>query len=151
MKKSKMKIINLIQIILILNVFMIATVVADAKERQLHITSLTIQFDKSGAIFTVNYDFSEFAKVYLFMFGSKSLEPDIKSIFTNFDYEIIKMDQNKAILRVKNVSRLNKGYYLHDSTKFGGIIDTVYISDPNSKNIKEYVNLDSTPYYFYTS
>jgi len=145
-----MKISTLILTFLI--VFILATALTDGRrERQLHITSLTIQFDKTDAIFTANFDFNKLSKTYLLVFGSKSLEPKVKSIFSNFDYEIIKIDQNKAILRVKNISRLEKGYYLHDSHKFGETIDIVYIYSSESSSPKEYFNISSTPYFFYRS
>ncbi|MFZ2411784.1 MAG: hypothetical protein WAW23_09460, partial [Candidatus Methanoperedens sp.] len=73
--------------------------------RPFDITSLTINFDKTDAVFTVNYDLGKLPKMYILLFGSKSIEPKIKAIFPDFDYEIVKMDQDKTILRVINVSR----------------------------------------------
>lgn len=145
-----MKISTLILTFLI--VFILTTVFTDGRrERQLHITSLTIQFDKADAIFTANFNFDKLSKTYLLVFGSKSLEPKVRSIFSNFDYEIIKIDQDKTVLRVKNISRLEKGYYLHDSRKFGETIDIVYIYSSESSSPKEYFNINSTPYFFYRS
>ncbi len=110
-----------------------------SERRSLDITSLTITFDKADAIFTVNYEFDRLPKMYLLLFGSKNLEPKIRSIFSNFDYEIKKIDQDKAILRVKNFLRLEKGYYLHDSRiKFGEGIKTIYIDTPDSPEPKKY-------------
>ena len=141
-----MNIKDIIIIISILIIFSIA--VTDGREkRQLPITSLNIQFEKTDAIFTVNYDFGKIPKIYFQMFGSKSLEPKIRSIFSNFDYDIIKIDDSKAILKVKNISRLDKGYYLHDSHEFNETIGIVYISD--SYGSRTYFNINSTPYYFY--
>jgi hypothetical protein len=119
--------------------------------RPLDITSLTINFDKTDAMFTVNYDLGKIPKMYILLFGSKSIEPRIKAVFSNFDYEILKMDQNKAILNVKNISRFEKGYYLHDSRKFGTSISTVIIYTPDSLRPTEYSNLNSTPNKFYRS
>ena len=138
-------------ILVLLIVLMPLTAITDGREKELHITSLTIQFNKTDAIFTVNYDFDKLSRIYLLMLGSKSLEPKVKSVFQNFDYEVIKIDQDKAILRVKNISRLNKGYYLHDSQKFGETIDTVYISDSSNPKTREYYNMNATPNYFYKS
>jgi hypothetical protein len=135
-----------------LTVFAYVATITDSDGRQgrdLHITSLYIQFDKTDATFVINYDFGELPTMYLLIFGSKSIEPDIKSIFSNFDYDIVKMDQEKAILKVKNISVLNKGYYLHDSRKFGQTIDVIYITDPSSIKVREYDNMNSTPNYFY--
>ncbi len=119
--------------------------------RPLEITSLIIDFDKTDATFTVNYDLGKLPKMYILLFGSKSIEPRIKAVFPSFDYEIIKMDQDKTILRVKNISRLDKGYYLHDSRKLGASINTIIVYTPDSPRPTEYSNLDSTPNKFYRS
>ncbi len=140
-------------VLVLFTILLLTAILTDGKtERQsLHITSLTIKFDRTDATFTVNYDFGGLPKLYILLLGSKSLEPKIKSVFSNFDYEVIKMDENKAILRVTNISRLDKGYYLHDSRKFGEVINTVYIYTPDSPRAKEYSNLNSTPPFFYRS
>src|SRR5574341_653275 len=102
-------------ILVLFTVLVLTAILTEGKtERQpLHITALTIKFDRADAVFTVDYDIDSLPKMYLLLIGSKSLEPKIKSIFSNFEYKIIKMDQNRAILNVKNISRLDKGYYLH--------------------------------------
>lgn len=139
-------------ILILLIIFTSVTIITDGKrDKDLHITSLEIKFNKTDAIFTVNYDFDKFSETFLLLFGTKILEPKVRSAFQNFEYDIIKIDQNKAILRVKNVSRLNKDYYLHDSHKFRHTIETVYISDPSSTIIREYHNVNSTSNYFYRS
>lgn len=119
--------------------------------RSLDITSLTINFDRTDAIFTVNYDMGGLPKMFILLLGSKSLEPKIKSVFFEFDYDIIKMDAEKAVLRVRNISRLDKGYYLHDAKKFGNYIDTVDIYTTDSPRPREYSHINSTQYTFYRS
>jgi hypothetical protein len=137
-------------ILIFLIIFALVTVLSDGKrEKDLQITSLEIKFDKTDAIFTVNYNFDKFSETFLLLFGTKPIEPKVRSAFQNFEYEIIKMDQNRAILRVKNISVLNKGYYLHNSRMFNDTIGTVYISDPSNTRIREYSNINSTPNYFY--
>jgi hypothetical protein len=115
------------------------------------ITSLTINFDKTNATFIVNYDIGQIPKMYILLFGSKSLEPKIRELFSNFDYDIVKMNQDETILNVKNISRLEKGFYLHDSRKLGASIDSIIIFTPDSPRAKEYSNLNSTPNTFYRS
>jgi hypothetical protein len=121
--------------------------------RPFEITSLAINFDKTdaNANFTVNYDLGRIPRMYILLFGSKSIEPRVKAVFSNFDYEIKKMDQDKAILRVTNVSRLEKGFYLHDSRKLGSSIDTIIVYTPDSPRTREYYNMNSTPNIFYRS
>lgn len=119
--------------------------------RPFDITSLIINFDKTDAVFTVNYDLGKLPKMYILLFGSKSIEPRIKSVFPDFDYEIVKMNQDKTILRVKNVSRLENGYYLHDSHMLGATINTIIVYTPDSTRPTEYSNANSTPNKFYRS
>lgn len=140
-------------IIIFLIIFSLMAILSDGRDgrqgRELHITSLSIKFDKTDAVFTVNYDFDTFSEAYILLFGAKIIEPKVRSIFQDFEYEIIKIDPGKAILRVRNISVLNKGYYLHNSRRFGETVDTVYISDISDPRIKEYYNINSTPNYFY--
>lgn len=113
--------------------------VGASEKTSFDITSITINFDKTDAIFTVEYDISGLPKVFILFLGSKSLEPKIKSVFSEFDYDIIKMDADKAVLRVRNISRPEKEYYLHDSVRFGESIKTVlYIYTPDSPDPKKY-------------
>lgn len=123
----------------------------ETEKRTLEITQVTINFEKTDAIFTVQYELSTLPKLYILLFGSKSLEPRIQEIFADFHYEVIRIDENEAILRMKNISRLDKGYYLHDSMKFGETLGTVYIITPDSPGQKEYSNINMTPNIFYRS
>jgi len=123
----------------------------DTEKRSLDITEVTINFEKTDAIFTFHYELGTLPKVYVLLFGSKSLDPKIQTIFADFQYEVIRIDENGAILRMKNISRLEKGYYLHDSMKFGEKLRTVYIMTPDSSRPKEYSNINSTPNIFYRS
>lgn len=142
-------------VLILLMIFLIALMLplsdGTSTSRPFDITSLVINFDKTDAIFTVNYDLGKIPKMYVLLFGSRSIEPKIKIFFSNFNYEIMKIDQNKAILRVKNISRLEKGYYLHDSRKLGTTIKTIIIYTPDSPRPTEYSNLNSTPNKFYRS
>jgi len=117
--------------------------------RTFDIDSLVISFDKTEATFTVNYDLGKLPKLYVLLLGSKSIEPRIKSIFSDFDYEILKMDQSTTVLKVKNVSRLDKSYYLHESHNLGARIKTIIIYTPDSPRAKEFSNQNSTPPIFY--
>ncbi len=139
----------------ILILFMVLALMLPLSEgnpgRPFGITSLIINFDKTDATFTVNYDLGKIPKMYILLFGSKSIEPRIKAVFPNFDYDILKMDQDKTILRVKNISRLEKGFYLHDSRRLGASINTIIVYTPDSSRTREYSNLNSTPNTFYRS
>lgn len=120
-------------------------------DRSFNITSLIIRFDKTDAEFTVNYHLGTIPKMYILLMGGKSIEPKIREFFPNLDYDIIRIDQEKAILHVKNISRFDKNlnYYLHDSVKLGATIDTVIIYIPGDERPTEYIGLNATPNKFY--
>ena len=144
---------NLILILII--VFAIASSLPPTEgtqgSRPIDITSLIVKFDRTDALFTVYYDIGTMPKMYIMLLGGKSIEPRIKDVFSNFDYTIIKMDQEKTILHVKNVSRYEKNlnYYLHDSIKFGNIINNMIVYIPGDLRPAEYIGLNATPSKFY--
>src|SRR5665811_470305 len=111
------------------------------------ITTLVVKFDKTDAQITVNYDLGTMPKMYIMLLGGKSIEPRIKDVFSSFNYTDIKMDQEKTILHVKNVSRYEKNlnYYLHDSIKFGATIKNIIVYIPGDPRPSEYIGLNSTP------
>ncbi len=118
--------------------------------KYIHIDSVVIEFNKSNANVNVEYHISPFAEAYIFLFGSKHLEPKMKEIFADFsDVKILKIGSNSASLLVSNISRKNDQFYLHESKKFDvqpGILTLVY-PDGTRRNI---LNTSSTPNTFYT-
>ena len=118
--------------------------------RVFEISSLIIKFQNTDAEFTVNYNIGTIPRMYILLMGGKSIEPKMKELFSNFDYEIIKMDQDKAILHVKNISRFEKGYYLHDSIGFGTRINTMIIYIPGDPQPAQYFGLNATKNTFYS-
>lgn len=118
--------------------------------RVVEISSLIIKFQKTDAEFTVNYNIGTIPRMYILLMGGKSIEPKMKELFSNFDYDIVKMDQDKAILHVKNISRFEKGYYLHDSIDFGTQINTMIIYIPGDPRPAQYFGLNATKNTFYS-
>ncbi len=118
--------------------------------KYIHINSVVIEFNKSNANVNVTYRISPFAEAYIFLFGSKHLEPKMKEIFADFsDVKILKIGSNSASLLVSNISRKNDQFYLHESRKFDvqpDILTLVY-PDGTRRNI---LNTSSTPNTFYT-
>ncbi|MDL5502891.1 MAG: hypothetical protein QSU88_06705, partial [Candidatus Methanoperedens sp.] len=119
--------------------------------RTFEISSVTIKFDRTDAEFIVNYDLGAIPKMYILLMGGKSIEPNIQKLFSNFNYDIIKMDQDKTILHVKNISRYDKNvnYYLHESVKFGGTLNKILIYLPGDERPVEYSSRNATPTKFY--
>ena len=149
--KLKMKIPILILIAIFVIASFFTTTGGTPGNRSLDITSLIVTFDKTDAQFTVNYDIGTLPKMYIMLLGGKSLESRIKDDFSNFDYTIIKMDQEKTILHVKNISRYEKNlnYYLHDSIKFGATMKNMIVYIPGDPRPAEYIGLNATPSKFY--
>jgi hypothetical protein len=118
--------------------------------KYIHIDSVVIEFNKSNANVYVKYRLSPFAEVYIFLFGSKHLEPKIKEIFADLgNVKILKIGSNSASLLVSNISQKNDKFYLHESRKLDmqpDILTLVY-PDGTRRNI---LNTNSTPNTFYT-
>ena len=118
--------------------------------KYIHINSVVIEFNKSNANVHVEYHLSPFAEAYIFLFGSKHLEPKMEEIFADFsDVKILKIRSNSASLLVSNISRKSDQFYLHESRKFDiqpNILTLVY-PDGTRRNI---LNTNSTPNTFYT-
>ncbi len=120
-----------------------------AETRQIDITSMTINFTGYDAIVTVNYDYGQFGKLYLIIYGSKSIEPKINDFFKGFDHDIIKISYDTSTVVLHNVARKSGEYYLHNSIKFNRVIKTMYVRIPNPEEEKVYYNTDKTPNIFY--
>jgi len=120
-------------------------------DRSFNITSLIIKFDKTNAEFTVNYHLATIPKMYILLMGGKSIEPQIREYFPNLDYDIVRIDQEKAIILVKKISRFDANliYYLHDSFRFGATINRMIIYIPGDERATEYIGLNATPNKFY--
>lgn len=116
--------------------------------KYIHINSIEIDFHKTDANVYVQYRLSPFAEAYMFLFGSKNLEPKIKEIFANFsEITIQQIGSNSASLQVTNISREKDQYYLHDSRVFGVSPDVLTLVSPQGTRRLE--NPSSTGDFFY--
>jgi hypothetical protein len=118
--------------------------------KYIHIDSVVIEFNKSNANVYVEYHLSPLAEVYIFLFGSKHLEPKIKEIFADFgDVKILTVESNSASLLVSNISQKSDKFYLHESRKLDVQPDILTLVYPDGirRNI---LNTNFTPNTFYT-
>jgi hypothetical protein len=116
----------------------------------IHIDTMVISFNKTDADVQIKYHLSPFAQVYMFLFGSRHLEPKIEEIFFDFEnIEIRRIERTSALIRVKDVSRQSNEYYLHDSKELGMQPDVLTLVYPDStrQNIER---AKATPYIFYS-
>lgn len=116
--------------------------------KYIHVDSIEIDFDRTDANVNVQYHLSPFAEVYMFLFGSKNLEPKIREIFANFtEVKILQIGRNSAFLQITNISREKDKNYLHDSREFGVSTDNLILVSP--QGTKRLENQNSTVYFFY--
>lgn len=107
--------------------------------KYIHLDSMVIEFNKTDAEVQIKYHLSPFAQVYMFMFGSKHLEPKIEDVFFDFEnIEVQRIGRTSALIHVKDISRQNDEYYLHDARKLGMQPDvlTLVYPDGTRQNIE---------------
>jgi hypothetical protein len=151
-----MKVKAIIAIALIISAVLMAAKVSPADNgeqfregRYIHVDSMEIQFKNSDATVSMKYHLSPFAQSYIFLFGSKNLEPKIEEIFSKFqEVKIVKIGRSSATLQIKNISRKSDEYYLHESKTLGVQTDVLTIVFPDGTKIdKEHTK--ETPNTFY--
>lgn len=118
--------------------------------KYIHVDSMVIQFEKTDATVSIDYHLSPFAQVYIFLFGSKNLEPKIEEIFSKFhEVKIQKIGRSSASLQILNVSKISDGYYLCNSCELGVQSDVVTFVYPPKGVKKSYEHVKVTPPVFY--
>lgn len=117
--------------------------------KYIHIDTMEIQFNKTDAKANVKYHLSPFAEMYIFLFGSKHMEPKLKEIFFEFpDVSVQKIERASATIEIKNVARKSDEFYLHDSCKLGVQPDLLTIVYPDGTR-RNYEDAKATPNTFY--
>ena len=118
--------------------------------KYIHVDNMVIQFINRLMQQSVSkYHLSPFAQAYIFLFGSKNLEPKIEEIFSEFqEVEDPEDREGSASLQIKDISRQSDEYYLHESQKFGVQTDilTIVYPDGTKRNIE---HAKETPNTFY--
>jgi len=110
-----------------------------------------MEFERADAVFTLDYDLDFLVKIYVMAFGSAKIVPEIEAQFASFDtYDvtIVRLDYERAVVVVKNVSYYSKEYYFHDPHEFGIAINKLVVDPPDSPP-RTYLNVNSTPSIFY--
>jgi len=118
--------------------------------KYIHVDNIVIEFNRLNATVDIEYHLAPFAQAYIFLLGSKNLEPKIKEIFSEFpEVKIQKIGLNSATLQITNISRKNGPEYLHESTKLGLRPDVLTIVYPYNQGTRKLQNPDSTLSVFY--
>ena len=116
----------------------------------IHFNRMTFDFDGQDAMVTMYYDLNMFSRVYVLLLGSHNLRPTIENVLFDFeDIELVRIGRNDASVLVKNISRENEEYFLHDSHPLGAKVDilTMIYPDGSSRTVPD---ATATPNTFYT-
>ena len=139
------------QRMLILLVLSLLLTVPAASAGCINVTETLMEFNGTDGVFTIYYDIDILPKIYLMAFGSVKIVPEVEAQFVSFDKGnviIERLDYEQAIVVVKNVSYYKKGYYFHDSHKFGMNLSKLVV-DPPDRLPRTYLNTNITRSLFY--
>ncbi|WP_154808768.1 hypothetical protein [Methanolobus vulcani] len=118
-------------------------------EGYIHFKQVTMRFQDTDVLISMSYDLDMFSSMYIFLFGSHNLEPDIDNFFSDFDdFEVLEIDRNNAVIFARNVSRINGAYYLYDSHELNGTVDVLLMVLPNG-DTNSFIDASSTEATFY--
>ncbi len=119
-------------------------------EEYIRFDQAAMRFQGTDALISISYSLDTFSHVYVFLLGTHNLEPAIDEFFVDFgDAEVLEIGEDRALVFVKNVSRKNDEFYLHDSHELGGTVNvfTMVYPDGSTRSIN---NAVSTPDTFYS-
>lgn len=139
------KILSLVAILMVL----ITPVAAQEPSKYIHVDRMTAQVKGDDIEATVYFKLDGFAKVYVMLFGSKTLENGIESFFSSFDdVEVVKIGQDRAIVRLNNVLYKEEGYMLFQEKELSGPVNQITIVFPDGGR-QELQNTDTIPNLYY--
>ena len=137
--------------ILILLVLTLLLTVPAASAGCIKVTEMLMEFNCTDGVFTVYYDIEILPKIYIMAFGGANIVPEVEAQFESFDKEdvtIKKLDYERAVVVVKNVSYYDNGYYFHNPHKFGMNLSKLIVDPPDGLP-RTYLNTNITQSLFY--
>lgn len=146
----KLTVFLVVALIVSLLSFSASNDIISSGEEYIHFKQVTMQFQGTDAVISISYGLDMFSDMYVFLQGAHNLEPAIKSFFSDFGYvEVLELNRDHAVIFVKDVSRKNDEFYLHDSHELGGTTDvfTMIYPDGSTRSITD---ASSTPDTFYS-
>lgn len=140
---------------LVLNIVLImlasTALASPGNSNYLHIGEVTVEVVGSDMNATVHFQLDGFAKFYVMLFGSKTLNEGIESFFSSFDdVEVVKIGRESAVVVLHDVFYEESGYMLFQEKELGGPIDQLYIVFPDGAGRPQEIReTDSIPNLFY--
>ncbi|WP_319507112.1 hypothetical protein [uncultured Methanolobus sp.] len=118
-------------------------------EEYVHFNQVTMKFQGTDAVISMSYSLDMFSCMYVFLMGTYNLEPAIDKFFYDFgDVEVLEIGKDSAVIFVKDVSRKNDEYYLHDSHEMGGTVKVLTMMYPDGST-RTVSSVTATPDTFY--
>jgi hypothetical protein len=122
----------------------------------LSVKDITMNLNEGNATFQLNYTLDTFTKIYVLVLGSRYIQPDLVSMFGNFDdIKIERIDHRSATILAAKAGKYNGSYYFFDSRPLEiddsilqntiGKFRVIYPGEPN----QTFYNISSTPEIFY--
>jgi hypothetical protein len=82
----------------------------------LSVKDITMYLNEGNATFQLNYTLDTFTKIYVLVLGSRYIQPDLVSMFGNFDdIKIEGVDHQSATILAAKAGKYNGSHYFFDS------------------------------------
>lgn len=135
-KKLRFKSAFMIWVVLLLIMMPIVSATDTQRSNYIHIESVIMTFEGSNMNVTVKYKLDLFAKFYILLFGTKSIEPKLEGIFAEFEnVEIKNVSQDSAeIVAVDVLIQEGETYHIRQH-KLGQEVDKLLITFPDNHTI----------------
>ncbi|MDD1742012.1 MAG: hypothetical protein LUQ47_01645 [Methanotrichaceae archaeon] len=122
----------------------------------LYVKDITMYLNEADATFHLNYTLDTFTKIYVLALGSRHIQPDLASMFGNFnDIRIEGVDYKSATILAAKAGKYNGSHYLFDSRPLEigenilqNRIERFRVIYPDELN-QTFYNISCTPEVFY--
>lgn len=118
-------------VVLMIAFFLAAPATAGGGRDYITIREVTMSLLDGDAVFDVKFGLDPFAKLYVLALGTKHIEPELLSIFSDFDnVTVTKTETNRAVIVSKGAGEYRSGYYLYDSKNLRGEVPKLTVVYP---------------------
>ncbi len=147
------RIILLITGLLLSSIFMTVGTASAEPPRYLEVKSIKMTFEGQDATLNIKYELDTIAQVYVFLLGTRSLEPAIDDMFDDFDnIQVLSVREDNAVVKVMNVSyhdtEQGENILFHDSHNLGTNVPTFTIVFPSGTE-RTFSDISTTPNTFF--
>ncbi len=127
---------------------LVFTIGLGMSEDYLYIKDINMCLNEGNATFEMNYTLETFTKFYVLALGCKYIEPNLISMFGNFNnLTTIRADPDSAALLAEGAGKYNSGYYLFESRPLRAKVAKLTVIYPEGRP-KTFYNISSTPNVF---